>query len=104
MKDESNILQNYSDITKCNVDKRNKRITNSITILWGILFRTLTSIMSVYFTISMIMNLAYKPDGSPRLVITQMAYCIIFFCVTFLLTKLLINDRGIEEKPPTTEV
>ena len=86
MNNESNILQNHSVITKCNVGKRNKRSTNS-TFLWNSLFRTLTFIFGLRFTI-----LIYSGFFEDIPLIEGISYTILFFCAMFLLTKLLIDE------------
>lgn len=87
MNNESNILQNHSVITKCNVGKRNKRSTNSTTFLWNSLFRTLTFIFGLRFTI-----LIYSGFFEDIPLIEGISYTILFFCAMFLLTKLLIDE------------
>ena len=88
MKDESTISQNSSITTKCNVDSRNKRITNRNTIIWDILFRTLIFILGLRFTI-----LIYFSFFEDIPFIEGISYTILFFCAIFLLTKLLIDDK-----------
>lgn len=97
MKDESTISQNLSITTKCNVGSRNKRITNRNAIIRDILYRTVTFVMSLYFTVYLIGTLTYEIDGiTPRSIGDQVACLIMFICVTFLLTNLLINDKKID--------
>jgi hypothetical protein len=94
MKDESTISQNLSITTKCNVGSRNKRITNRNAIIRDILYRTVTFVMSLYFTICLIRTITYETDGiTPRNTSEQVAYLIMFICAMFLLTDLLIDDE-----------
>jgi len=91
MKDESTISQNPSITTKCNVDKRNKRNTNSTTVLWNILFRVLTFFMSIQLIVNwyyVFMHDLFLTEG--------LAYTLIFVSVIVLLSDLLIDDEEID--------
>jgi Ca2+/Na+ antiporter len=87
MNNESSILQNHSVVTKCNVGENNKRHSNIITFLWNILFRTLTFILGLRFTI--LIYFIFFEDIS---FIKGIFYTCLFFYIMFLLTKLLIID------------
>ena len=87
MNNESNILQNHSVVTKCNVGEKIKRHSNITTFLWNILFRILTFILGLNFTI--LIYFGFFEDIS---FIKGIFYTCLFFYVMFLLTKLLIID------------
>lgn len=94
MKDESTISQNPSITTDCNMGKRNEGITISNTIIRNVLYRTVTFVMSLYFTICLIGTITYETDGiTPRSTSEQVAYLIMLICAMFLLTDLLIDDK-----------
>ena len=72
-------------------------ISSINTTLWNILNRTLTFVMSLYFTVCLIGTLTYETDGiTPRNTSEQVAYLIMLICAMFLLTDLLIDNEGAE--------
>jgi hypothetical protein len=88
MKDESTISQNPSITTKCNVDKRNKRNTNSTTVLWNILFRIISLIFSIQFTVYW-----YHLFLENQSLTKAIGYTLIFICGVVLLSDIIIDDE-----------
>ena len=88
MKDENTISQNPSITTKCNVDKRNKRISNSIPTLWNILFRIISLIFSIQFTLYW-----YHLFLENQSLTKAIGYTLIFICGVVLLSDILIDDE-----------
>ena len=88
MKDESTISQNHSITTKCNVDKRNKRNTNSTTVLWNILFRIISFIFSIQLTVY-----HYHLFLENQSLTKAIGYTLIFICGVVLLSDILIDDE-----------
>jgi len=88
MKDESTISQNFSITTKCNVDKRNKRNTNSSALLWNILFRIILLFFSIQFTVSW-----YHLFLENQFLTKAIGYTLIFICGVVLLSDILIDDE-----------
>ena len=88
MKDENTISQNFSVITDCNMDKRNKRISNSIPTLWNILFRIISLIFSLQFTVYW-----YHLFLENQSLTKAIGYTLIFICGVVLLSDILIDDE-----------
>lgn len=90
MKDESNILQNSPVTTQCSMDTR-ERNADHVSILWNILFRTLTFVMSIELTVQWYYNFMHE-----QFVTKAFAYTLPFICVVILLSDLLIDDKEID--------
>jgi len=88
MKDESTISQNFSVVTDCNMDKGNKRISNSSALLWNILFRIISLIFSLQFTVYW-----YHLFLEHQFVTKAIGYTLIFICGVVLLSDILIDDE-----------
>ncbi len=87
MKDESNILQHVPVTTECSMDGR-KRNADHVSVLWNILFRTLTFVMSIELTVQWYYNFMHE-----QFVTKAFAYTLPFICVVVLLSDLLIDDK-----------
>ena len=88
MKDENTISQNFSVVTDCNMDKRNERISNSISTLWNILFRIISFIFSIQITVC-----HYHLFLENQSLIKGIGYTLIFICGVVLLSHILIDDE-----------
>ena len=88
MKDESNILQDSSVITKSDLGEKGERTIDYATILRNILFRTLTFIMSIELTVQWYYNFVDK-----YFFIEALAYTLPFICLIVLLSDLLVDDK-----------
>jgi Ca2+/Na+ antiporter len=82
---KSDILQDSTITTEHSLDTR--WTPDDATFLWNILFRTLTFILGLRFTI--LMYFIFFEDIS---FIKGIFYTCLFFYIMFLLTKLLIID------------
>ena len=90
MKDESNILQHVPVTTECSMDARERNADN-VSVLWNILFRTLTFVMSIELTVQWYYNFMHE-----QFVTKAFAYTLPFICVIILLSDLIIDDKEID--------
>lgn len=77
---------NKSKIHSGNVSARWKSVA------YQFLSRFVTCLMSIYFTKGLIVTLTYQPNGEPRFLTTQIGYCLIFYCLIFLIEELVAGD------------
>ena len=85
MKDENIISQNFPVTTNCNMDKR---ISNSISTLWNILFRIISLIFSIQFTVYW-----YHLFLEHQFLTKAIGYTLILICGVILLSDILIDDE-----------
>lgn len=89
--DSKKLVENLRDPSKSTIHPENPSARWKST-LYQFLSRFVTCLMSIYFTKGLIVTLTYQPNGEPRFLTTQIGYCLIFYCLIFLIEELVTGD------------